>query len=192
MPTWGRCGSRRPRPSPAVHASPRRRAWLGLCRRHFGRIWGADGHQAHDARRRPRHRPDRRLTLGTGDRFDILAFGSLKGRGFDALALDGVACSSPSVDRWTCGGGVRLNEMIDATSLDLVVAHASAGLGPAGPSPIPEPIDLGDARVGLPRPRRPQPAQTQEGGRDRATVTRPRHGDSFLPDSRERSSDSAV
>jgi len=38
------------------------------------------------------------FTLATGDRFDILAFGSLKGRGFEALALDGVACSSPSVD----------------------------------------------------------------------------------------------
>ena len=40
---------------------------------------------------------------------------------------------------WTCGGGVRLNEVIDATSLDLVVTHASAVSGPAGPSPIPEP-----------------------------------------------------
>ncbi len=33
------------------------------------------------------------FTLGKGDSFDILAFGSLKGPGFDALALDGVACS---------------------------------------------------------------------------------------------------
>ena len=40
---------------------------------------------------------------------------------------------------WTCGGGVRLNEVIDATSLDLVVAHGSAVFGPAGSSPIPEP-----------------------------------------------------
>ena len=40
---------------------------------------------------------------------------------------------------WTCGGGVRLDEVIHATSLDLLVAHAPAGLGPTGPSPIPEP-----------------------------------------------------
>ena len=40
---------------------------------------------------------------------------------------------------WTCGGGVRLNEVIAAMSLDLVVAHASAVFGPTGSSPIPEP-----------------------------------------------------
>jgi hypothetical protein len=78
------------------------------------------------------------FTLPTGDTFDILAFGSLKGPGFDALALDGVACSSPSADLWTCSGGVRLREVINATSLDLVVAHASV-LGFPGSSPIPEP-----------------------------------------------------
>ena len=43
------------------------------------------------------------------------------------------------MDSWTCGGGVRLNEAINATSLDLVVAHASAVFCPAGSSPIPEP-----------------------------------------------------
>ena len=78
------------------------------------------------------------FTLATGDSFDILAFGSLMG-GFDALALDGAACSSKLADMWTCGGGVRLTEVIDATSLDLVVAHGSAVLGSAGSSPIPEP-----------------------------------------------------
>ena len=79
------------------------------------------------------------FTLATGDSFDILAFGSLTGPGFDALALDGAACSSTVADMWTCGGGVRLNEVIDATSLDLFVAHGSAVFGPAGSSPIPEP-----------------------------------------------------
>ncbi len=72
------------------------------------------------------------FTLATGDSFDILNFGGLAGPGFDALALDGAACSSTLADMWTCGGGVRLNEVMAAVSLDLVVAHA-------GPSPIPEP-----------------------------------------------------
>ena len=40
------------------------------------------------------------FTLATGDSFDILAFGSLTG-GFDALALDGAACSLASAD--DCG-----------------------------------------------------------------------------------------
>ena len=77
--------------------------------------------------------------LTTDDTFDILGFGSLDGPGFDALALDGAACSSPVADMWTCGGGVRLNEVIDATSLDLFVAHASAAFGPAGSRPSPNP-----------------------------------------------------
>ncbi len=76
--------------------------------------------------------------LMTGYSFDILAFGGLKGPGFDALALDGAACSSTVADKWTCGG-VRLNEVISATSLDLFVARGSAVFGPAGSSPIPEP-----------------------------------------------------
>jgi hypothetical protein len=78
------------------------------------------------------------FTLATGDSFDILNFGSLAGPGFDALAVDGVACSSPSKDMWSCGGGVSLNEMINATSLDLVVADV---VGPGGgpPPAIPEP-----------------------------------------------------
>ena len=78
------------------------------------------------------------FTLATGDSFDILTFGSLAG-GFDALTLDGAACSSPRADIWTCGGGVRLKEVIDPTSLDLFVARGSAVFGPAGSSPIPEP-----------------------------------------------------
>ncbi len=79
------------------------------------------------------------FTLAKGDNFDILAFGSLAGPGFDALALDGAACSSPRADVWTCGGGVRLKEIIDSTSLDLFVTRGSAVFGPAGSSPIPEP-----------------------------------------------------
>ena len=78
------------------------------------------------------------FTLATGDSFDILAFGSLTGR-FDALALDGAACMAKPMHSWACGGGVRLTEDIDATSLDLVVAHASAVLGTSGSPPIPEP-----------------------------------------------------
>jgi len=79
------------------------------------------------------------FTLATGESFDILGFGRLKGPGFDALALDGAACSSPRADMWTCSGGVRLKEVIDLTSLDLFVARGSAVFGPAGSSPIPEP-----------------------------------------------------
>jgi hypothetical protein len=78
------------------------------------------------------------FTLAKGDSFDILGFGSLAGPGFDALALDGSACSSAGTDKWACGG-VRLREVIDATSLDLVVAHGSAAFGTGGSSPIPEP-----------------------------------------------------
>jgi PEP-CTERM motif len=78
------------------------------------------------------------FTLAKGDSFDILAFRSLMG-GFDALSLDTAACSSTVADIWTCGGGVRLREVIDATSLDLFVARGSAVFGPAGSSPIPEP-----------------------------------------------------
>ena len=79
-----------------------------------------------------------RFTLTKGDSFDILGFGSLVG-GFDALTLDSAACSSPRADIWTCGGGVRLREVISATSLDLFVARGSAVFGPGGSSPIPEP-----------------------------------------------------
>jgi hypothetical protein len=76
------------------------------------------------------------FTLATNDRFDILAFGSRIGK-FDALSLDGAACSSAGTDKWACGS-VGLNEVIKATSLDLVVAHAAAVRGLSS-SPIPEP-----------------------------------------------------
>jgi hypothetical protein len=78
------------------------------------------------------------FTLTKGDSFDILTFGRLAGN-FDALTLDSVRCSSPRADVWTCGGGVRLKEIIDPTSLDLLVTHGSAVFGPGGASPIPEP-----------------------------------------------------
>jgi hypothetical protein len=79
------------------------------------------------------------FTLAKGDKFDILDFGSLAGPGFDALMLDGAAYSSAGTDKWACAGGVRLREVIAATSLDLVVANGSSSFGPAGSSPIPEP-----------------------------------------------------
>jgi hypothetical protein len=79
------------------------------------------------------------FTLARGDSFDILSFGGLAGPGFDALALVGSACSSTIADKWTCGAGVKLNEVIGATSLDLFVARGSTVFGPACSSPIPEP-----------------------------------------------------
>ena len=77
------------------------------------------------------------FTLATGDTFDILGFASLAG-GFTGLKLGGADCSSAGADKWACAGGVRLREVIAATSLDLVVAHGSSSFGPAGSSPIPE------------------------------------------------------
>jgi hypothetical protein len=88
------------------------------------------------------------FTLAKGDSFDILAFASLAG-GFHTLALDGAACSSAGVDKWACGGGVRLNEVINATSLDLLVARGSAAFGPTGSSPIPEPSTLAMLALGF-------------------------------------------
>ncbi len=74
------------------------------------------------------------FTLAKGASFDILAFGSLTG-GFDALSLDGAPCKMRPMDSWACGGGVRLDEVIAPTSLDLVVAHGDpAGLAAPEPS----------------------------------------------------------
>jgi hypothetical protein len=44
---------------------------------------------------------------------------------------------------------VRLREVIDATSLDLLVAHASAAFGAAGSSPIPEPSTWATLALGF-------------------------------------------
>jgi hypothetical protein len=78
------------------------------------------------------------FTLATGNKFDILSFASPTGLGFTALTLDGEAWMARPNDSWTCGGGVRLREVIDATSLDLLVAHASAAFRPSS-SAAPEP-----------------------------------------------------
>ena len=78
------------------------------------------------------------FTLATGDSFDILGFGSLRA-GFDALTLDGAACSSPRRGHVDLRRRRASEGSIDPTSLDLFVAHGSAVFGPAGSSPIPEP-----------------------------------------------------
>jgi hypothetical protein len=97
------------------------------------------------------------FTLATGDTFDILGFSHFAG-GFDALTLDGAAGSvAKPMDSWTCGGGVRLKEVIDLRSLDLVVAHAPAAFGPTS-SAAPEPSSwammlLGFLGLGLHGPR---------------------------------------
>jgi hypothetical protein len=48
------------------------------------------------------------------------------------------------MDSWTCGGGVRLSEVINPTSLDLVVAHGDPT------SPIPEPATWVMLATGFP------------------------------------------
>ncbi|MBV8443987.1 MAG: PEP-CTERM sorting domain-containing protein, partial [Hyphomicrobiales bacterium] len=77
------------------------------------------------------------FALASGETFNILTFAGLTGD-FASLRLDGAACSSSVADMWTCGGGVTLNEVIDATSLDLVVANGSAAFARASFT-VPEP-----------------------------------------------------
>ena len=94
-----------PRPLPGI--SPRARlacsAWtLPAISRDST---GCFDHQAHDARRRPLDRSDRGLHPGEGRQLRHPQFRQPRGPGFDALALDGAACSSPGADMWTCGGG---------------------------------------------------------------------------------------
>ena len=101
------------------------------------------------------------FTLATGDSFDILAFGSLTGPGFDALALDGAACSLDGrghVD-------LRRRRASERSHLRHVAGPCrGACLGrirTGGLVAHPRTLDLGDARVGLPRPRRARPAQAR-------------------------------
>ena len=72
------------------------------------------------------------FTLATGDSFDILTFGSLAGPASTRLRSTARPAPHGARTLWTCGGGVRLNEVIDPTSLDLFVARGSAVFGPAG------------------------------------------------------------
>ena len=109
------------------------------------------------------------FTLTKGDSFDILGFRQPRGPGFDALTLDGARLlltarghldlrrrrASEGGHRPHVAGPLR-GAWLGRIRTGGLVAH-------------PRTIDLGDARAGLPRPRRPRPAQTQEGGRDRAT-----------------------
>jgi len=122
------------------------------------------------------------FTLTKGESFDILNFASLTG-GFASLALDGATCMARPKDSWACGGGVRLTEDIDATSLDLLVTHGSAAFGPASPSPIPEPSTwamlalgfLGLGGLGLrKRKRTDESSASSSGRRTMLTVFRPR------------------
>ena len=114
------------------------------------------------------------FTLATHDSFDILTFGSLMG-GFDALTLDGVACEMrPMDDLWACAGGVRLKEVIDAASFDLVVTRGP-GRTRTGREFVADPrtFDLDNACVGLPRPRRPGLAQARGSAFARTVVAQP-------------------
>ena len=79
------------------------------------------------------------FTLAKGDSFDILNFGGLAGPASTRSRSMARPAPQRRADMWTCGGGVRLKEVIDPTSLDLFVAHGSSAFGPAGSSPIPEP-----------------------------------------------------
>ena len=101
-----------------------RRARPGLCRRRFGRVRGADDQRSLDARRPLGIDLTGGFTLATGDTFDILTFASLAGpastRFARRLGLHGDEREFVELRRR------RPSERsIDATSLDLVVAHAS-------------------------------------------------------------------
>jgi hypothetical protein len=61
------------------------------------------------------------FTLAKGDSFDILAFASLAGPGFDALALDGWACSSAGVDKWGLATAAQLSRSAEDRFLALTV-----------------------------------------------------------------------
>ena len=116
----------------------RRRARLGLCQRRPVR--GADGHQAHDARRRPRDRLDRRLHAGERRQLRHPHF-----RQPDGLASTRLRSTARPARRgrrrlWACGGGVR-SEGSHRRNLarPLSWREARPYSDRAGSSPIPEP-----------------------------------------------------
>jgi hypothetical protein len=70
------------------------------------------------------------FTLTTGENFDILNYqGGLSGE-FDAVSLNGMACSKAPMDEWMCSGGVIVSLNDPAGTLGLYVVHGS---------PVPEP-----------------------------------------------------
>jgi hypothetical protein len=72
------------------------------------------------------------FTLTTGENFDILTYqGALSGE-FDAVSLDGMACSAAPMNEWMCSGGVIVSLNDPDGTLGLYVVHGS-------PSVVPEP-----------------------------------------------------
>ena len=127
------------------------------------------------------------FTLATGDSFDILTFGSLMG-GFDALALDGAACSLSGrgfVDLRRRRASERSHRPHVAGPL------RGAWLGrirTGGLVAHPRTIDLGDARAGLPRPRRPGAQEAEESWASYIAIERDKIGTHPLGEASRRQS----
>ena len=110
------------------------------------------------------------FTLAKGDSFDILGFGSLAG---DFARLRSTARPAPAgTDMWACGGGVRLKKS-SAHVAGPLRARARPHSGRRGLVAHPRTIDLGDARAGLPRPRRPRLTQARGSAFARTVVAEP-------------------
>jgi hypothetical protein len=89
------------------------------------------------------------FTLAKGDSFDILGFASLAGPGFTGLSRDGEA--DGFVD-------LRRRREIGRSDQRHVAGPCRGAWRLASLVGHPRTLDLGDARGGLPRPRRPRPA----------------------------------